>query len=448
MTKFETFCDEVFKQAKEKGFVDYELFYASENGFSVRVFKGEIAEYKNSNTEGVGFRGTFNGKIGYASSEKLDVSVIPALLQNAMGVAEIIEDPDVEKLYPGDDKYPEVNCYNEALNSVEAAEKIEMAFNIEKHALSLDPRVKMADHCTVLTNETESAIANSYGLNVSQKRNMAAAYMLARVEENGESKSGIEIWRGRDFKDFDYKKVAGKAVEIALSNLGASSIPTGDYQIVFDNNKTTDMLGVFSSIFMAEQGQKGFSLLNKERLGEVIAKENITIRDDGVTDLCLNSRAFDAEGVATKNKAVIEKGVLKTLLYNTKAAAKDGVKSTGNASKAGFGGAITTSITNFYLEPGTTSHEDMIKGIEKGVLITDLAGLHSGVNPVSGDFSVSADGFLIEGGKVIRPVDQITVAGNFFEMLKNVEIVASDLKFNDSIGAPSILVNGLKVAGL
>jgi PmbA protein len=323
---------------------------------------------------------------------------------------------------------------------------------MEQYAKSLDPRVKMADYCIVANGESSMSMANSYGLDLSQTRNMANAFLVARVEENGVTKSGHEYWNGRDFAEFDYKVIAKKAVDIALSYLGASSMESGDFPVVFDNNNTKDLFGVFSGIFMAENGQKGFSMLTKDKIGAEIAAPHITLRDDGICDLSLGSMAFDAEGVSTQQKAIIENGVLNTLLYNTKAAAKDGVKSTGNASKGGFGGAIGTSITNFYLVPTDTSFEDLIGGIEKGVLITEMAGLHSGVNTVSGDFSVSADGFLIENGKVGRPIEQITVAGNFYTLLKNIEAVGSDLRFHSGgqggMGMPSIRVNGLRISGL
>jgi len=445
---FEAFRDELFAQAKAKGFTDYELYYAAGNSFSVRAFGGEITEYKNSSSQGVGFRGTYEGKMGYAYSEKLDMDIIKPLLTNAIANAGIIEEEEVEKLYPGDEKYPEASSYNPALNDTDGAQKIAWVLEMEKYAMSLDPRMKIADFCTLLTSEAHTAIANSYGLNLSQKFNVASAYMYARTEENGITKSGLEIWQGRDFADFDYKALAQKAVDKAVGQLGAKSITTGEYPIIFDQTTAADILGVFLKPFFAESGQKGFSLLNKDRIGETIAASDVTIRDDGVTDLSLFSSSFDAEGVATQNKAVIENGVLKTLLYNTKSAAKDGVKSTGNAEKPGFGGAIGTSCTNFYLAPGEASPDELITTAENGVLITSLAGLHSGANPVSGDFSFSADGFLIENGKKARPVEQITVAGNFFEVLKNIIAVGNDLHFSRNIGAPSVLVGGLKIAGL
>ncbi|MCL2405705.1 MAG: TldD/PmbA family protein [Defluviitaleaceae bacterium] len=449
---FAEFKKELFAQAQAKGFTDYEILFRGSEGFSVRVLNGQITEYKSTASQGVGFRGTHGGKMGYAASEKMDASVIGPMLDNAAANAGIIEDEIVDKLYPGDSSYPEVKAYNPALNNVTAADKIKWATEMEAYAKSLDPRVKMADFCTIGNSESEMAMANSYGLDLSHKSNMASAVIIARVEEDGNTKSAYEYWNGRDFSEFDYKVLAKKAVDTALSYLGATSIETGAYPIVFDNNNAKDLFSVFSSIFMAENAQKGFSLLSKDKVGEAIAAPHITLRDDGVCDLSLGSMAFDAEGVATQQKAVIENGVLKTLLYNLKSAEKDGVKSTGNASKAGLGGAIATSCTNFYLVPSETSFEDMISGVTKGVIITDMAGLHSGVNPVSGDFSVSADGFLVEDGKISKPVEQITVAGNFYEVLKNIQAVGSDLRFHSSgqggMGMPSILVDGLRVSGL
>jgi len=451
MTVFENFRDELFTQAALKGFTDYELYYSAADGFSIRVFEGEIAEYKNTSTEGIGFRGTYNGKMGYAYTENLDIGLIQSLLENATLNAGIIEEEEAEQLFSGSEEYPQVQSFNTALAAVDSGTKIEMAFEMEKYAKNLDPRVKFADYCTISTTESTLAIANSYGLNLFDRRNIANAFLIARVEENGITKSAYENWSGRNFAEFDYKKLAEKAVNAAISYLGASSIPSGQYPVILDQNTAKNLFEIFSSVFVAENCQKGLSLLGRSKIGENIAAPHVTLRDDSVTDLSPGSLSFDAEGVATQNKAIIENGVLKTLLYNTKAAAKDGVNSTGNAAKAGIGGTINTSITNFYLVPGQTSFDEMVQRMKRGVIITDLAGLHSGTNPISGDFSVSADGFLVENGKIIKPVEQITVAGNFYDLLKNIETVGADLRFHSSgirgIGMPSILVNGLSIGG-
>jgi len=163
------------------------------------------------------------------------------------------------------------------------------------------------------------------------------------------------------------------------------------------------------------------------------------------------SSPFDSEGVATYSKNVIDGGTLTTLLHNLKTAEKDGVKSTGNASKSSFKSPVGISPSNFYLKPGDKDIDQLLASVGEGLFVTEVQGLHSGANPVSGDFSLSAKGYRISGGKKAEPVEQVTIAGNFYEMLNDIEQVGNDLKFglpgSSSIGSPSILVKQLAVAG-
>ena len=207
------------------------------------------------------------------------------------------------------------------------------------------------------------------------------------------------------------------------------------------------LLGAFAGVFFGENAQKGFSLL-KGKTGERIASEKVTLRDDALLAGGYGTQPFDSEGVSGKNKAVIEKGVLKTLLYNRKTAKKDGVLSTGNGFKAGLTGSVKTATTNFYLTQGEPTQEELFRQMGNGLFITSLMGLHAGCNAVSGDFSLSAEGFRIEDGKQGRPVEQITIAGNFYKLLESVEEIADDLYFgSNGMGAPSVLVRNLDIAG-
>ena len=467
------FKDALFSQAKTHGFSDWEIYYASGNSFAIKIFGGEIAEYKNTDSVGLSFRGTYNGRIGYAFTENLDLAIIPKLIANAANNASVIEGDEIEKLYPGDmdTDYPKVNSYNPSLKNVSAKEKINLALAMEKCTYAQDSRVKSIDYCQLGTSESTVNISNSYGLNRSNKTNFAYAYVVARVEDNGITKTGFEVWHGNDLEQFSYKSLAKTAVERALSYLGAQSVESAPYPVIFDNRTACDLMAAFSSVFFAEKAQKGFSLL-KDKEGEVIASPHITLRDDpeGPTlpvgaALSQNpmqgakkyntfgSVAFDSEGVATKQKAVIENGILKTLLYNTKSAAKGGTSSTGNGFKPSFRAAVATSCTNFYLMPSDITPQQMRKDIKRGVLITEMAGLHAGINPISGDFSISSDGFLIENGEITRPIEQIAVAGNFYNLLKDIQCVGNDLRFDmpstaGTFGMPSILIRELPVSGL
>lgn len=174
----------------------------------------------------------------------------------------------------------------------------------------------------------------------------------------------------------------------------------------------------------------------------------MTLIDDPHLKDGLGTTSFDDEGVATIKKEIISKGKLNTLLYNLKTAHKAGIKSTGNGFKASYASIVGVSATNFYINPGDKSFEELCNEVKEGVIITDFAGLHSGASAVTGDFSLAAKGFMIENGKKSFPVEQITVAGNFFTLLKDIEEVGSDLKFPmSSIGCPSVVVKELSIAG-
>jgi PmbA protein len=253
-----------------------------------------------------------------------------------------------------------------------------------------------------------------------------------------------------DIGELDIKKVAEEGVRKAVSKLDATSYPSGEYKIVFENECAGDLMETFSGIFSAENTQKDLSLL-KGKVGEKIASGVVTIIDDPLLEGGYSSCPFDSEGVAGYTKKVVEDGVLKTLLHNLKTAEKEGVKSTGNASKGSYKSSIGISGSNFYIKPGEKSFDDLLEEVGSGLIITDLEGLHSGANGVSGDFSLSAKGFVIEGGKKGHPVEQITISGNFYELLKDIETVGSDLRFglpgSECIGSPSLVIKSLSVAG-
>jgi len=200
-------------------------------------------------------------------------------------------------------------------------------------------------------------------------------------------------------------------------------------------------------MFSAENAQQKMSLLGGKE-GTVIASEAVTLMDDPLLPGGLATGAFDAEGSASQTKAVIDKGVLTTLLHSRKTAKKQGVKSTGNAHRAGYSGPVRVSPSNFFFKPGEKDLAQLMESVGEGLLITDLAGLHSGANPTSGDFSLLAKGFTIEGGKRGKPVQQITVAGNFYQLLKAIREVGSDLQFpGSSVGSPSVDCGELNISG-
>ena len=445
------FKDKLFSEAKIHGFESCEVYYSSGSSFSVMVRNGNVEEYKNTESGGLSFRGVFDGKMGYSYTENPDVSVIPILIENARQNAEIIESAEPERLFAGSGDYMQADSYCKE-QKMTPEEKIEMAKKMEAHALGFDKRIKSIIYCMVSNGENEIYISNTLGLELSHKSSLASAFCFLQAEENGQVKVGGEFFFGKGYDSFSPETIAKTAAEKALSNLGAKSVPSKKYPIVLDRQTAADFFSCFEGVFHAEKVQKGFSLL-KDKLNTQIANECITLRDDGVYEKSPGNTPFDSEGVATTNKAVIENGVLKTYLYNLKSAEKDGAASTGNGFKPSFRSPVGTGSTNFYIVPSNDSLEALFLKMGNGLYINKLSGLHSGANAVSGNFSLSADGFLVEGGKIMHPVEQITVAGNFFELLKDIIAVGSDLLFckpgaGGFTGMPSLFIKELSVSGL
>ena len=242
-------------------------------------------------------------------------------------------------------------------------------------------------------------------------------------------------------------RTAKEAAEKTLFMLGAEPVKSGVYRTIFDPYAMGDLLGVFSGIFSSENAQQNMSLL-AGREGEKIASDVVTLVDDPLLKGGFESRAFDDEGVACRTLNVVEDGVLRTLLYNLKTARKAGVKSTGSARKAGYAAPVRVAPSNFFFKPGTKSLDELMQDVGEGLVITEVGGLHAGANPMSGDFSLIAEGYTVHEGKKDRPVEQITVAGNFYELLKSIRAVGSDLVFpGGGIGSPSVDVGELRVSG-
>lgn len=443
------FIDALFARAKEAGFEACEVYYSAADSFSAGVLKGEIIKYNVSESLGLGFRGLFGGKMGYASTQILDDAAIDLLIDGAKTNAELIGNEDKQFLYPGDEAYAELTLYNPALNEISAADKIAMARELEKLTLAADARIEQVKSCSVMSAEEEIAIVNTLGLNVTTRANMIYG-AVAPVARDGEKVcSGFATFFTLNPAEIDLKAVAEEAVQKAVAGLDAVQTESGAMRVLFDPEAAGDLLATFSGIFSADAAQNGLSLL-KGREGEAIAAGCVTILDNPHLDGSIVSQPFDGEGVATSVKKVVENGTLTTLLHNLKTAHKQGVKSTGNASR-GYNSTVGIAPSNFYFQPSEISFGEMLEKLGDGLLITDVQGLHAGANAVSGDFSLSAKGFAVRGGKKCEAVKQITVAGNFFTLLKDIEAVGADLKFGlpsaSQFGSPSLLVKELSVAG-
>lgn len=440
------FIDEVFKKANELKLEDFEIFFVSSENSSLKVFKGSVDSYSDNQNGGISFRAKVGDKMGYSYTESLELEYIVPLIESAISNGKVIESDDLVEIYGEKATYIPVESYSSSIENIDVQDRINFLIKAEKIALSLDSRVKNVNYCLFGMGTSECIIKNSKGLNLSQKSNSAYAYLAVVVEENGIIKNDSAYIVSKDFKDFNPEKLAKEAVEKAISKLNSIDATSYSGKVIINNEAFSDLLGAMSSIFSAENIQKGISKL-KGKLNTKVSSENITLVDNPHLKNGYNSSSFDSEGVPTQVKTIIENGILKTYLHNTKTATKDDIKSTGNASKSGYKGSLGISPFNFYIKNGTLSESELYNELNNGILIKKFSGLHSGLNSISGDFSLAAEGFLIENGQISKSLNQITLSGNFFTLLQDIEAIGNDLKFNLSgVGSPVVLVNNLNIS--
>lgn len=442
--------EKIFQKGKAQGIGDMEVYYSAGSSLSLKVFEKELDGYSLSESEGLSLRGVYNGKMGYSYTERVDESSIDLLIKNVIENATVIDSEDEEFIYEGSKEYKNVNTFNPGLEKISEAEKIHFVKQLEEEAFKSDKRITSVEDCVYGDGYGETVLSNTKGLYLHDKSNIAYTYVVVVAKDGDDIKTGMAYRTGNDFTRFNASEIANEAAREALSLLGAKTVKSGDYPVVIRNNAAADLLEAFTGIFSAENVQKNLSLL-KGKLNQQIGSEKFTLIDDPFMQEGLASKSFDGEGAACKYKKVIDKGVLKTYFHNLKTSKKDGIETTGNASKGSYKASVGISPSNFYVEKGSKTLDEIIAGMKSGIMITELQGLHSGLNSISGDFSLAALGYEIKEGKIAGPVEQITVAGNYFEMLKNIEEVGSDLKFGlpgeAYIGSPSLKIKKLAIAG-
>ena len=450
MSELYSFCEKILAYAKENCGGEFEVYATNGESFKVEVLDGQIKTYSVNDYTGVSFRIKKNGKMGYASTTATDEDGIPALVANAADNAMIIENPDEQFIFEGSESYPAPKQYGQELDGITAEEKIEFAKQLEKKAIDADEKIVKVETSAVISGKSTVIIKNSNGLDLSARSNFIAAYVIPIAKDGEKMNDGFGVCGGFDRACLDADKVVKKGVKEAIDFLDAKSTKSASMRVIFRNSAFCDMIETFSGIFSSDAAQRGLSMLAGKE-GEKIAADCVTLTDDATVDFGFGSHAFDAEGVAGRKTVVVENGVLKTLLYNLKTAHKAGVQSTGNASKGGYTSPVGISVSNFTLTPGEKTLEQLCEKMGDGIMITEVSGLHAGANAITGDFSLMAKGYLVENGKQGRAVTGVTVSGNFYELLKNIEEPGADTyhnMFGEAISSPSVLISApMSVAG-
>lgn len=453
-TDLESLAADVVAMAMRAGATDAEAMAREGDEFSVTVRMGEVEKLVESGSRALGLRVFAGHRSGSASTSDLTADGIRQLVEGALALARITEEDPFSGLpersefgaYAGD-----LHLYFEDVYSLPGPERIEWAKRAEAAALSADPRITNSRGASFDAATGRRVLANSRGFTGSYRTSYAgvAAAPLAK-DENGQMQRDYWDSSARRMGDLDTPESVGReAARRTLRRLGAQRMPTQQIPVVFAPETARS---VMATVFDAASGNaiwRSASFL-AGKLGEEIAAPSLTIVDDS-TMLLKNgtggfgSSPFDGEGLPSRRTVVVERGVLKNYMLNTYAARKLGMTSTHNATR-GLAGAPGIGPGNLYLEAGTQTPEEIVKGVDKGLYVTSLIGF--GVNLVTGDYSRGATGLWIENGELTHAVEEITIAGNLKEMLRNVSAVGNDLVFRGATASPTIRVDGMTLAGI
>ena len=449
----ETLVADVVARAMKAGATDAEAVAREGDEFSVNVRMGEVETLKESGSRALGLRVFMGKRSASSSTSDLTPEGIAALVEGALALARVTEEDPFNGLAEAGEfgaAEGDQQLYFEDVYSLANEERIERARRAEAAALGFDSRITNSDGGSFDAATGRKAMANSRGF-VGSYRTSYAGVAVAPLARDANGQMQRDGWwsSARRLGDLEPPEAIGaEAARRTLRRLGARRVKTQQAPVVFAPEVARTLVG---QVFEAASGDavwRSASFL-AGRLGERIAGENVTIVDDNRMLLAsgvggFGTSPFDGEGLPSQRTVVVERGVLKSYLLNTYTARKLGLRSTHNAAR-GLAGAPGVGCGNLFLEPGELTAEEIIRSVDAGFYVTSLMGF--GVNTVTGDYSRGAAGLWIEKGELTHAVEEVTVAGNLKEMLRNITAIGNDLEFRGAVASPTLRIDGMTVAG-
>ena len=436
-------ADRIIAQAKPGEQIEA---YVSRGGeTSIRVYEGEVEHFVSAQSQSVGIRVIRDGRTGYAYAGTLDESVLHEVLAEARDNVQF-GTPDEFAGLATPDGVPVVKqeLWSDALAAFPTEQKIALAKELESLTLAADARVR-CDDSNYDDGYGETAFATTTGIRAYGRENGCYVSVGTLADDGDETQTGFGFSVGRSPAEFDLPRAAREAADRATRLLGATKPQSKRTTVVLDPYVTAQFLRVLSSSFSGENVQKGRSFF-ADRMGEAVANPIITLIDDPTNPLAYSATELDGEGLAARRNVLIESGVLKTFLHSSYSARRGKTVSTGNAVRSG--GTPGVSCLAMQLAPGTATQDELIEAVDDGVLVQMVQGLHSGVNPVSGDFSTGASGLAIANGKVGAPVREFTIASTLQKMLLDVVAVGGDVEWLPmSATGVSLVIRDVTVSG-
>ena len=415
----------------------------------VSALRGEVEGMTFAESRGVGVRLISNGRLGYAFAADPSRDEVIEAVARARENAALAQPDEHNGLPPAETAAPMPELFEEASAAVSADDKVVRALELERYAISRDPRVQKVDLAQVGDAVSRVVIASTEGMDAEYRRTDAWVVIVTLAVDGDETQTGFSFQVGRGLDRIAWEPIADEAVGRAARMLGATKPPTAKVPVILDPFAASDFLGVLASALNADAVLKGRSLF-ADMVGQEVGSKFFTLVDDGRRLDGPGACPFDDEGVPSGRAELFGDGILNGFLHSTYTArrAGGGTRSTGNAKRHGYKAAPGVGTSNFFLESGDRSPAGLLAQAEGGVLIAEVSGVHSGANPISGEFSVGATGLRIAGGELTEPLREMTIASTLPEMLKGVSGVGNDLRFFQSVGTPSVLIGEMTLAGV
>ena len=430
---------------------EVEVYVARGTETEVRAYSGEVESLTSATSAGIGIRVVADHRLGFAWAGSLDESVLGETLDEARdNAAFATPDEHVALASPDGVDAVQVDLWDEGLAAIPTGRKVELALALEAQARGADPRIRQVDAADYGDAAVEVALVSTTGIRASSRKTSGYLSVGVIAGEGEESQTGGGFSVGRGFADLDADAATTDAVTRAIRLLGATKGPSARSTVVFDRRMASTLLSIVSSGLSGEAVAKGRSFF-AGRIGELVGTAGLTLVDDPTDPRAFGAAAHDAEGLACRRNVLIEAGMLRGFLYDTVSASRAGVVSTGSAVRGGFSGTPSPGCRALTLAPGPEGHDEegVLAAVGEGLFVQSMTGVHSGVNPVSGDFSVGAEGLMIRDGRLAEPVREITVASTLQRMLGSLFAVGADVEWLPGIAAGQTLAIGdMQISGM
>ncbi len=414
----------------------------------VRAYEGEVESLSSAASAGVGIRVVTGGRQGFAYAGTLDESVLTQTLAEARDNATFATPDEHVGLAVPDGVAPvPLELWDDELARTPSAVKVEMALELERRARGADGRVRQVAFADYGDVAAEAAVASSKGITATARRTVCSLAVEAIAGTDADSQTGVGFTAGRGPGDLDLDKAVADAVERATRMLGATKARSGRCAVVLDSRVTSTLLAVVSAALSGEAVTKGRSFF-ADRVGEEVAVPSLVLVDDPTDARAFGASTHDAEGLACRRNVLIENGVLRGFVFDTTAARRAGVVSTASAVRGGYATTPGAGCRALLLSPGGLGATEILAEVGEALFVQSITGVHSGVNPVSGDFSVGAEGLMVRRGELAEPVREVTIASTLQRMLQSVLHIGADVEWLPGVAAGQTLaIDGMALSG-